>query len=74
MKCYIETTLIPGQHAYDHEWIARIVSEQDFLYGDNVSERYRTPRMLSASLAREAAEQVARDMLLQVVPPEQITG
>ena len=74
MKCYIETKRIPGQTGHDDEWYARIITDQDHLFGGPLSETYRTQRMPSASLAREAAEEVAGDMLLQVVPPEEITG
>ena len=74
MKCYIETKRIPGEHGHDDEGFARIISEQDYLYGGPLSESYRTPRMPCVSLAREAAEELAGDMLLQVVPREEITG
>ena len=74
MYCYIETERIPGKHGHDDEWTAEIVTEQDYYEGGPFAHSYRSPRMPSESLAREAAEDVAKDMLLQVVAPEIITG
>lgn len=74
MKCYIDTKRIPGQTGHDDEWYADIVTELDYLFGGPFAHSHRTARMPSVSLAREAAEDVAADMLLQVVPPAEITG
>ncbi len=74
MKCYIETKRIYDTASMTNEWVAQLVTEIDYLFGGPHAHSYRTPRMPSVSLAREAAEEVAGDMLLQVVPPEQITG
>ena len=74
MRCYIETTRIPHKPCHDDEWIADIFTERDFNEGAPHSYIYRTPRMPSVSLAREAAEKVAEDMLLQVVPIHVIAG